>query len=89
MVGAQPSMEIIAKEDRITILNHEKGTREEKISDDPMNEPSEIASQWEPVKIDGLPDVFCGMVQPSVIMKSSIMLCPLLRMFNAFNHPRK
>ncbi|KAG0571817.1 hypothetical protein KC19_VG045300 [Ceratodon purpureus] len=60
MVGAQPSMEIIAKEDCITILNHEKGTREEKISDDPMNEPAEIASKWEPVKIDSLPDVFCG-----------------------------
>lgn len=60
MVGAQPSMEIIAKEDRITILNHETGTREEKISDDPLNEPSEIASKWEPVKIDSLPDVFCG-----------------------------
>jgi len=60
MVGAQPSMEIIAKEDRITILNHEEGTREEKISDDPLNEPSEIASKWEPVKNDSLPDVFCG-----------------------------
>lgn len=78
MVGAQPSMEIIAKEDRITILNHEKGTREEKISDDPMNEPSEIASKWEPVKIDSLPDVFCGMVQPSGNMNSLIISSFLL-----------
>lgn len=60
MVGAQPSMEIVAKENRITILNHEQGTREEKISDDPLNEPAEIASKWDPVKIDCLPDVFCG-----------------------------
>lgn len=52
MVGAQPSMEIVAKENRITILNHEQGTREEKISDDPLNEPAEIASKWDPVKID-------------------------------------
>ncbi|XP_024375616.1 anthranilate synthase alpha subunit 1, chloroplastic [Physcomitrium patens] len=60
MVGAQPSMEIIAKEDRITILNHEEGTRVEKQSDNPLNEPQEIASKWNPVKFDSLPDVFCG-----------------------------
>jgi anthranilate synthase component 1 len=60
MVGAQPSMEIVAKENRITVLNHEEGTRVEKTSEDPLGEPSEIASKWQPVPIDGLPDVFCG-----------------------------
>ncbi|XP_073390891.1 anthranilate synthase alpha subunit 1, chloroplastic isoform X2 [Physcomitrium patens] len=59
IVGVQPSLEIIAKEDRIIILNHEKGTREEKQSDDPLNEPQEIASKWNPVKIDSIPDIFC------------------------------
>jgi hypothetical protein len=60
MVGAQPSMEIVAKENRITVLNHEEGTRVEKTSEDPLGEPSEIASKWQPVPVDGLPDVFCG-----------------------------
>ncbi|CAK9261614.1 unnamed protein product [Sphagnum jensenii] len=60
MVGAQPSMEIVAKESRITVLNHEEGTRVEKTSEDPLGEPSEIASKWQPVPVDGLPDVFCG-----------------------------
>lgn len=55
-------MEIIAKEDRITILNHEEGTREERVSEDPLNEPTVIAANWEPVKVDGLPDIFCGNV---------------------------
>jgi hypothetical protein len=55
-------MEIIGKENRITILNHEKGTREERVSEDPLNEPTAMAANWEPVKVDGLPDVFCGNV---------------------------
>lgn len=64
MVGAQPSMEIIAKEDRTIVLNHAKGTREERLSDDPLSEPSAIASKWEPVKVNSLPDVFCGTSDP-------------------------
>ncbi len=59
-MGAQPSMEIVAKEDRITVLNHEDGTCIEKTSEDPLGEPSKIASKWQPVKLDSLPDVFCG-----------------------------
>ncbi|KAL2645216.1 hypothetical protein R1flu_012803 [Riccia fluitans] len=60
MVGAQPAMEIIAKEHTVSILNHEEGHREERVVDDPMNAPSEIAAQWKPVMVDGLPEVFCG-----------------------------
>ncbi len=60
MVGAQLSMEIVAKENQITVLDHEEGTWVEKTSEDPLGEPSKIASNWQPVPIDGLPDVFCG-----------------------------
>ncbi len=60
MVGAQLSMEIVAKENQITVLDHEEGTWIEKTSEDPLGEPSEIASNWQPVPIDGLPEVFCG-----------------------------
>jgi anthranilate synthase component 1 len=51
---------IVAKENQITVLDHEEGTWVEKTSEDPLGEPSKIASNWQPVPIDGLPDVFCG-----------------------------
>lgn len=60
MVGAQPAMEIVAKGDLVTVLNHEEGSRVEHIVDDPMTVPSEIASKWKAVPIEGLPDIFCG-----------------------------
>ncbi|CAM6085585.1 unnamed protein product [Calypogeia fissa] len=60
MLGAQPAMEIIAKEDSLTVLNHEEGSREERVVEDPMSAPEEITSKWKPVKVEGLPDVFCG-----------------------------
>jgi anthranilate synthase component 1 len=60
MVGAQLSMEIVAKENQITVLDYEEDTWVEKTSEDPLGEPSEIASNWQPVPIDGFPDVFCG-----------------------------
>eukprot|EP00249_Psilotum_nudum_P010198 c22396_g1_i1 orf=205-2118(+) len=60
MVGAQPAMEIVAKEDFVTILDHEEGSRVERMMNDPMNIISDFASKWKPVAIDGLPDIFCG-----------------------------
>jgi anthranilate synthase component 1 len=61
MLGAQPSMEVIAKENSLIVLNHETGTREETTVEDPTSAPEEITSKWKPVKVDGLPDTFCGM----------------------------
>ncbi|XP_024535097.1 anthranilate synthase alpha subunit 2, chloroplastic isoform X2 [Selaginella moellendorffii] len=60
MVGAQPAMEIVAKENMLTIISHEDGYENERIVDDPMKEPEEITSDWSPVPVDGLPNVFCG-----------------------------
>ncbi len=60
MVGAQLSMEIVAKENHIAVLDHEEGTWVEKTSKDPLGEPYKIASNWQPVPIDGLLDVLCG-----------------------------
>ena len=61
IVGARPSIEIIAKHDQITILNHKSGTRVEKTSEDPMSEPGKIAANWQPAPVEGLPEnVFCG-----------------------------
>ncbi|KAH9326144.1 hypothetical protein KI387_006322, partial [Taxus chinensis] len=60
IVGAQPTMEIVAKENTVTIMDHEQGTRKEEFSEDPMALPPSIMSDWKPVLIDELPDVFCG-----------------------------
>ncbi|XP_023007064.1 anthranilate synthase alpha subunit 2, chloroplastic [Cucurbita maxima] len=60
VVGAQPSMEILARENVVTILNHEEGKRIEKIVEDPMAVPRSIMEKWKPQLIDELPDAFCG-----------------------------
>ncbi|KAL0544369.1 hypothetical protein IC582_019483 [Cucumis melo] len=60
VVGAQPSIEILAKENVVTILNHEEGKRTEEIVEDPMTVPRRIMEKWKPQLIDELPDAFCG-----------------------------
>ncbi|MBA0790531.1 hypothetical protein Gohar_015173, partial [Gossypium harknessii] len=60
VIGAQPSIEIVAKENMVTIMNHEEGSKIEEIVDDPMTVPRRIMERWEPQRIDELPEVFCG-----------------------------
>lgn len=60
VVGAQPSIEIVAKENMVTIMNHEEGSRIEEIVEDPMTVPRKIMEGWEPQRVDELPEVFCG-----------------------------
>lgn len=59
-VGAQPAMEIVAKENIVTIMDHEQGTRKEEFVEDPMTVPPCIMSNWKPVLTDELPIAFCG-----------------------------
>ncbi|KAI3939065.1 hypothetical protein MKX01_001933 [Papaver californicum] len=60
VVGAQPSMEVIAKENVVTILDHEKGDRTEEVVEDPMVIPRRLMEGWSPQLINELPDAFCG-----------------------------
>ncbi|KAL9332599.1 hypothetical protein ACSQ67_002209 [Phaseolus vulgaris] len=60
VVGAHPSMEIVAKENKVTIIDHESGNLTEKFVDDPIMIPKEISEGWKPCLIDELPDAFCG-----------------------------
>ena len=60
MVGAQPAMEIVVKENKVMILDHEKGSLTEKVVDDPMEIPRSISESWKPQFVDELPDTFCG-----------------------------
>lgn len=51
---------MIAKEELVTILDHAKGGREEKLSEDPLQVPVELSEDWRPATVDGLPNCFCG-----------------------------
>ncbi|KAH9609742.1 hypothetical protein KSS87_012732 [Heliosperma pusillum] len=60
VVGAQPSMEIVAKENLVTVMDHYRGKRTEENVEDPMSVPKKIMEDWKPQLIDELPDAFCG-----------------------------
>ncbi|XP_061375253.1 anthranilate synthase alpha subunit 2, chloroplastic-like [Gastrolobium bilobum] len=60
MVGAQPCMEIVAKENMVTIMDHEAGSRTEEIVEDPLVIPRRIMEKWTPQLVDELPEAFCG-----------------------------
>ena len=60
MVGAQPTMEIVAKEKKITVMDHEIGCLTKEFVEDPMLIPMRISETWKPQLIDDLPDAFCG-----------------------------
>ncbi|KAM1141532.1 hypothetical protein EV1_041096 [Malus domestica] len=60
VVGSQPTMEIVAKENKVTIMDHEEGRMTEEFVEDPMVVPRRISEGWSPQLIDELPDAFCG-----------------------------
>lgn len=60
VVGAQPCMEIVAKENMVTIMDHEEGRKTEEIVLDPLVIPRRIMEKWTPQLIDDLPEAFCG-----------------------------
>ncbi|TQD81924.1 hypothetical protein C1H46_032527 [Malus baccata] len=60
VVGSQPTMEIVAKENKVTIMDHEEGRMTEEFVEDPMVIPRRISEGWSPQLIDELPDAFCG-----------------------------
>ncbi|KAL1541087.1 anthranilate synthase 2 [Salvia divinorum] len=60
VIGAQPTMEIVAKENMVTIVDHFKGERTEKFLEDPMVVPRMYMEKWKPQRIDELPEAFCG-----------------------------
>ena len=59
-------MEVVAKENKVTIIDHESGNLTEKIVDDPMMIPRKVSEGWKPYLINELPDAFCGK-SPTVI----------------------
>lgn len=53
-------MEVVAKENKVTILDHEAGKVVEHFIEDPMTIPQGISDSWRPQLINDLPDAFCG-----------------------------
>ncbi|QHN82076.1 hypothetical protein HN51_058758 [Arachis hypogaea] len=60
VIGAQPSMEIVAKENSVTIMDHELGKLTRETVDDPMTIPRRLSQGWKPCLSNELPDAFCG-----------------------------
>ncbi|XP_078436482.1 anthranilate synthase alpha subunit 1 [Wolffia australiana] len=60
VVGAQPAMEIVAKENWVTVMDHEDGQKKEEFADDPMAVPRKFMERWNPQSVDDLPEAFCG-----------------------------
>ncbi|WJZ89052.1 hypothetical protein VitviT2T_008303 [Vitis vinifera] len=60
VIGAQPTIEIVAKENMVTIMDHEAGSRTEEIVEDPMSIPRRMMEGWKPQLLDELPEAFCG-----------------------------
>ncbi|CAM0877507.1 unnamed protein product [Alopecurus aequalis] len=60
VVGAQPAMEIVAKASKVTVMDHEKKSKNEHHASDPMTIARDIMEKWNPQITEGLPDAFCG-----------------------------
>ena len=60
-MGAQPALEVIARQGRVTVLDHVKRSRTVREVADPMQVAIDISSSWKPHRHPGLPrDAFCG-----------------------------
>lgn len=59
-VGAQPSVEVIARRHEVTIENHLTGERSTQRHDDPLDVPRAITAKLRPVMSEALPRAFCG-----------------------------
>ncbi|XVE99729.1 hypothetical protein REPUB_Repub03eG0225900 [Reevesia pubescens] len=60
VVGAQPTVEVVAKENKLMVMDHEEGCLTEEVVEDPMLIPRRISEAWKPQLIDDHPDAFCG-----------------------------
>lgn len=67
-------MEIVAKENMVTVMDHEEGQKKEEFVDDPTVVPRRIMERWNPQSIDDLPDVFCGKSCPILCILGSIKI---------------
>ena len=55
-LGSRPYMEVVAKEGKVTVLDHLNGTRAKTDESDPITVAGKISERWTPCKPEGLPD---------------------------------
>lgn len=55
-----PSLEVMAKEGKVSVLDHLKGTREHTEELDPVTMAGKLSERWTPCRTDGLPECFTG-----------------------------
>ncbi|KAI3858039.1 hypothetical protein MKX03_006310 [Papaver bracteatum] len=72
IIGARPTMEIIAKENVVTIMDHEEGSKTEEIVEDPMVIPRRLMEGWTPQIIHELPDAFCEFMYPILMVQLNL-----------------
>lgn len=55
-------MEIVAKENKVIVMDHKNGSLTEEYVEDPMEIPRKISESWnpDPQLVQDLPDAFCG-----------------------------
>lgn len=53
-------MEIVAKEQKVTVLDHATRSRTVTEETDPLDAAVRLSSGWKPISPEGLPDVFTG-----------------------------
>jgi hypothetical protein len=70
-------MEIVAKENLVSIQDHEDGQFMEHLVADPITTPQKIMDNWSPQLIEDLPNIFCGN-NPSFII--SIYFCKMAQL---------
>lgn len=67
-------MEIVSKENMVSIVDRVLGLRTEEFVDDPMVIPQRIMEGWSPQFMDELPDVFCGnLSRPGSLLLSMLI----------------
>jgi anthranilate/para-aminobenzoate synthase component I len=59
-VGAQPAMEVVARGNKVTVMDHASQQRSTRTEDDPMEVAAGLSADWRPAPIEGLPTVFTG-----------------------------
>ncbi|CAL5228808.1 g12007 [Coccomyxa viridis] len=59
-VGAQPAMEVVARENSVTVIDHHTRQRTITQETDPMEVAVALSKEWKPASVEGLPNVFTG-----------------------------
>lgn len=60
VIGAHPTIEIVAKQNQVTIMDHHTGHDKKTTQEDPTVIPRTVMEKWRPQHFDELPDVFTG-----------------------------